>query len=88
MTVLNNLYHKTQFLYFQIVNKPELPDFVQYTMQNVVPCCFTDFFKQSIDMNDAQQVLVSHILRLHKITQMPCFFINEKKILIKRYSMK
>ncbi len=35
-----------------------MPDFVQYTMQNVVPCCFRDFFKQNVDLNDAQQVLV------------------------------
>jgi hypothetical protein len=35
-----------------------LPDFVQYTMQNVVPCCFCDFLQQDIDLKDAQQVLV------------------------------
>lgn len=35
-----------------------LPDFVQYTMQNVVPCCFSDFLRQDIDLKDAQQVLV------------------------------
>jgi exportin-T len=40
------------------VDKQEMPDFVQYTLQNVVPCCFHDFFRNNIDLNDAQQCLV------------------------------
>lgn len=40
------------------VNKPDIPNFVQFTMENVVPCCFHDLFQQNIDLNDAQQVLV------------------------------
>jgi exportin-T len=39
------------------VEKQNIPDFVQYTMQNVVPCCFQIFTKPIVDLNDAQTVL-------------------------------
>lgn len=40
------------------VEKKNIPNFVQYTMENVVPCCFQIFIRQAVDLNDAQQVLV------------------------------
>jgi len=40
------------------VDKPNILNFVQYTMENVVPCCFQNFIKPNVDLNDAQQVLV------------------------------
>ena len=49
-----------------IVDKPEVPNFLQYTMENVVPCCFQNFVKQNIDLNDAQQVLVKNLI-LNKV---------------------
>ena len=63
-----NYYSLDSFIISKIiVNKQELPDFVQYTMQNVVPCCFQNFIKPNIDLNDAQQVLVSFTVYLTKI---------------------
>ncbi|RNA31000.1 Exportin [Brachionus plicatilis] len=40
------------------VNKPDMGNFVNYTIENVVPCCMDMLFNQAIDLNDAQQVLV------------------------------
>lgn len=40
------------------VNKPGIENFVQYTIENVVPCCLEMLFKNTIDLNDAQQILV------------------------------
>ncbi len=31
-------------------------------MENVVPCCFQNFIRPNVDLNDAQQVLVSILL--------------------------
>ena len=33
-------------------------NFVNYTIENVVPCCMDMLFNQQIDLNDVQQVLV------------------------------
>lgn len=33
-------------------------NFVNYTIENVVPCCMDMLFNQTIDLNDAQQILV------------------------------
>ena len=33
-------------------------------MENVVPCCFQNFIKPNVDLNDAQQVLVGNIYYL------------------------
>lgn len=35
-----------------------IENFPQYTIENVVPCCFQIFLRPNIDLNDAQQVLV------------------------------
>lgn len=41
------------------VEKPDsLPNFVQYTIENIVPCCIQIVLIKSVDLNDAQQVLV------------------------------
>lgn len=65
--IFKNFYTIILIIRIFIVNKQELPDFVQYTMQNVVPCCFQNFIKPNIDLNDAQQVLVSFTVYLTRI---------------------
>jgi hypothetical protein len=42
-------------------------------MENVVPCCFQNFVKQNIDLNDAQQVLVDLIIKIKKNENTPIF---------------
>jgi hypothetical protein len=46
-------------LNFKIVDKVQIENFAQYTIENVVPCCFQMFLRANIDLNDAQQVLVN-----------------------------
>ena len=58
--------HDTSKCCFQIirkfiqtfVDKIQIENFAQYTIENVVPCCFQIFLRTNIDLNDAQQVLV------------------------------
>ena len=60
--------HDTAKCCFQVIRKfiatfvdkqPPIENFAQYTIENIVPCCFQIFLRANMDLNDAQQVLVS-----------------------------
>jgi hypothetical protein len=55
-----NIINCCVFVLPNIVDKAQIENFAQYTIENVVPCCFQMFLRANIDLNDAQQVLVNY----------------------------
>jgi hypothetical protein len=51
-------FHSILYISSFYLDNKNIPNFAQYTMETIVPCCFSILFKSNTDFNDAQQTLV------------------------------